>query len=270
VASVATRVRGQPTTSAPNFPSAAPSYVGGPGPLGMPSVTTYTYDVLDNLTQVQQQGNDPNSANWRTRTFTYDSLSRLTASSNPEPGTTNLYYTTSSGALCSGDPGAVCRRTDARAITTTYAYDALNRLTGKTYSDSTPAVAYGYDQTSYNGLTITNGIGRRTGMSDGAGAEAWSYDVMGRVLKDRRTTQGVTGTITYAYNLDGSMNALTYPSGRTITYTVGLAGRPLSAVDTANGLNYALSATYAPPGALGNVVQGQGTGSEAGSAMFAF
>ena len=33
-----------------------------------------------------------------------------------------------------------------------------------------------------NGLTITNGNGRRTGMSDAAGAEAWSYDVMGRVL----------------------------------------------------------------------------------------
>ena len=39
-------------------------------------------------------------------------------------------------------------------------------------SDSTPAVSYLYDQTSYNGLTITNGKARRTGMGDGSGQTA--------------------------------------------------------------------------------------------------
>ena len=68
-----------------------------------------------------KQGNDSNSADWRTRTFAYDSLSRLTTSSNPESDTTNFYYTNSGGGLCSGDPGMVCRRTDARGVTTTYA-----------------------------------------------------------------------------------------------------------------------------------------------------
>jgi hypothetical protein len=120
--------------------------------------------------------------------FTYDSLSRLTSACNPESATTNFYYTTSSGGLCSGDPSAACRRTGAHGITTTFAYDALNRLMGKTYSDSTPAVGYSYGQSRYNGLTITNGIGRRAGISDAAGAEAWSYDPMGRVLAGRRAT----------------------------------------------------------------------------------
>ncbi|MFQ5926303.1 MAG: hypothetical protein ACE5MH_02590, partial [Terriglobia bacterium] len=40
--------------------------------------TIYQYDVLDNLTQVDQKGNDSNSANWRTRSFVYNSLSQLT------------------------------------------------------------------------------------------------------------------------------------------------------------------------------------------------
>ena len=110
----------------------------------------------------------------QTRSYSYDLLSRLTQMTDPETGTTHFYYTTSGGSKCSGDPSAICRRTDAKSITTTYTYDALNRLTGKSYSDGTPSVTYSYDQSSYNGLTITNGKGQRTGMSDGSGETAWS------------------------------------------------------------------------------------------------
>jgi YD repeat-containing protein len=46
-----------------------------------------------------------------------------------------------------------------------------------------------YDQITSNGLTVTNGIDRRTGTTDPAGAEAWSYDATGRVLNDQRTTK---------------------------------------------------------------------------------
>jgi YD repeat-containing protein len=58
--------------------------------------------------------------------------------------------------LCSGYLSSVCRQTDARSITTIYAYDALNRLTSKTYSDSTSAVALTYDVTTLDGLTFQN------------------------------------------------------------------------------------------------------------------
>jgi RHS repeat-associated protein len=203
--------------------------------------TDYSYDVLNNLTQVQQKGNDANSADWRTRTFSYNSLSQLLTASNPELGTVTYTY---------DNDGNLLTKKDARAITITYGYDALNRLTGKTYSNADPAVSYFYDQASYNGLAITNGVGRRTGMSDAAGAEAWSYDAMGRVLTDRRTTNAVTKSTAYTYNLDGSLATLTYPSGRVITYAPGGAGRPLSAVDSANAINYATSVHYSPAGSV--------------------
>ena len=66
---------------------------------------------------------------------------------------------------------------------------------------------YGYDAIAPSGctqpaLTINNGIGRRTSMCDAAGAEAWSYDAIGRTLTDRRTTNGVTKTTSYTYNLE--------------------------------------------------------------------
>ena len=95
--------------------------------------TCSTYDLLDNLTQVVQGS--------ETRTYVYDGLSRQTSAQEPESGTTSTFYTTSAGALCSGVSGNACRITDARSKTTTYAYDTRDRLTSKTFSDSTPTIS---------------------------------------------------------------------------------------------------------------------------------
>jgi RHS repeat-associated protein len=219
--------------------------------------TCYSYDVLDNLTGVLH-------LDGAQRTYAYDALSRLTSASDPESGATSLFYTTASGSLCSGDPQNVCRRTDARGITTTFSYDALNRLTGKSYSDSTPAVLYFYDQSSYNGLNITNGLGRRTGMSDGSGATAWSFDANQSVNTEMRTILGKTGSTSYAYNLDGSLASVIYPTGRKLNYTFSNAQRPLSVLDGTTGTSYASAATYAPQGALSSLVLGNVAGGFAG------
>ncbi len=86
--------------------------------------TCYEYDLLNNVTEVDQ--------GTQTRTYTYDGLSRQTAATTPESGTTNFYFTNSTGGLCSGNPNVLCRRAEARSITVTYAYDAENRVTSKT------------------------------------------------------------------------------------------------------------------------------------------
>ncbi|HEV2992213.1 MAG TPA: RHS repeat-associated core domain-containing protein [Candidatus Angelobacter sp.] len=169
-------------------------------------------------------------------------------------------YTTSGGALCAGNEAAICRRTDARNITTTYGYDALSRLTSKTYSDSTPAVTYSYDQTSFNGLTITNGKGRRTGMTDGSGQTAWSYDASGRVLVRQQKIGMITKSISYTYNLNGSINTITYPSGRVYSYTYNNALRPVSVIDTPHNIKFASSAHFAAAGMLTSVIHGAVTG----------
>jgi RHS repeat-associated protein len=213
--------------------------------------TCYKYDVLNDLTEVDQGSSE-------TRKYGYDMLSRLTQVTTPEGknNTEYFYYTASGNTLCAGDPSAVCRRTDERGITTTYTYDTLNRLGAApstaaiSYSNGDPSVYYSYDQTSYNGLTIANGKGQRTGMSDGSGQTAWSYDKMGRIVAEERTIGSVTKTVSYGYNLDGSLASVAYPSGRTVSYAVGAAGRPVSAVDTGDSINYVASATYAPQGAL--------------------
>lgn len=233
--------------------------------------TFYQYDALDNLTRVDQKNGDSNSADWRTRTFSYDSLSRLRCAANPEiaivvcpspdPVPDNVAYT--QGTIGYGyDPNSnLLHKTDARGITITFAYDALNRLTQKSYSDGlTATVKYGYDAIAPTGcspsLTMLNPIGQRTAMCDAAGIEAWSYERMGRPVTDQRTSNAVTKSTGYGYNLDGSILSMTYPSGRTITYTPSAAARMLSAVDTANGVNYATSALYTSGGALRSATNG--------------
>ena len=146
--------------------------------------TDYQYDILNNLLCVHQRGTDGTAdktctdptipATWRPRTFTYNSLSELLTSVNPESGTISYTYDSDGNTLT---------KTDARGITTTYSYDPLNRLTKKTYSDSTPQVSYWYDGQTPTGCTLptlsaTNVVGRRTAMCDAGGSEVWSYDSM--------------------------------------------------------------------------------------------
>lgn len=208
-------------------------------PNGLDYKTVYTYDALDDLLTVAQGGT-------HNRTFAYDSLKRLTSSHNPETGTVTYTY----------DPNSnVATKLDARAFTITYAYDVLNRMTGKTYSNGDHAITYAYDQTGCLGVTCYN-VGRRTGMTDAGGSESWAYDSMGRELAEQRTTNSITKSTAYTYDLNGDLMTLTYPSGRKITYGWDSAARPISAIDTVNGINYAQGGAYTPQGALSAVTLG--------------
>jgi RHS repeat-associated protein len=211
--------------------------------------TCYAYDANNNVTEIVQGS--------QTRTYTYDGLGRETSSSTPELGTLNIYYTNSSGGLCAGTLALVCRRTDARGITITNSYDALDRLTGTTYSDGTAAVQFKYDQTSFNGLSISNGKGRLTGTVDGSGQAAVSYDLDGRLIAEERTIGTLTKTMSYTYNLDDSIASIVYPSGRTVNYSYSNAQRTLAVTDGTSGTQYWSAATYAPHGQPSTIVFGK-------------
>ncbi len=205
-------------------------------------VTSYTYDVLGDLLTVVQGGS-------HNRSFIYDSLKRLTSSTNPETGATPVTYTYDADSN-------VTAKKDARTFTISYSYDNLNRITGRTYSNGDPAVTYSYDQSGCLGLAACYNIGRRTAMTDADGSESWAYDKLGRELAEQRITSSITNSTAYTYNLDGSLATLKYPSLRTINYAYDSAARPISALDTANGINYAQGGAYAPQGALSALTLG--------------
>lgn len=102
--------------------------------------TDYGYDPLGDLTSVTQWGGASGSGNARSRTFTYDSLSRLLCASNPE-NTIASCPTSASGPFLAGsllytyDANSNVKTTsDARGVVATYSYDQVNRRLSKTYT----------------------------------------------------------------------------------------------------------------------------------------
>jgi RHS repeat-associated protein len=225
----------------PNAINATVASTGCPGTNEPIWVTAYTFDNLGNITNVIQNGSHQ-------RTFTYDSLSRMLTSTNPEVGAITYAYNNDS---------VLISKTDARAITVNYnpaasPIDALHRVTEITYSNGDPTVTYAYDQTACQGLSTCQNIGHRTGMTDAAGSEAWAYLVdrtNSRTIRaDNRTTNSIVKTSTYYFNLAGDQTQLVYPTGRTINYTYDSADRPSTAVDGSNGITYAAGFKTSPGG----------------------
>ena len=226
-----------------------------------PSVTLETYDALGDLLCVEQHGNastgtgcaaPPSSdatSPWRVRRFTYDSLSRLLAATNPESGLIRYGYDAngnmiSKTALAPNQPAG-----SSATITTSFSYDALNRLTYESFSDGTYRGGFTYDETISNsvGIPVTNGIGRLTSSWEAWGGQGFSYDALGRLIQVRRAV-GHSLDFFYSYNLNGSVKSLHYPSGRVVNYGYDAAGHALSAIDS-NGTQYVSNATYWPSGA---------------------
>ena len=234
-----------------SFTSASTSFGGGQNSTidSTAYATKYQYDPHGNLICVEQHGNVTNSSGcsaastndatsqWRIRRRSYDSLSRMLQMTNPESGTISYQY---------DNNGNLISKTDARGITINYnpadmPIDPLNRVLKKTYSDGEIPVTFTYD-------TGMNGKGHRTGASDAAGSSALTYDVMGHLIAEQRTTASISQTVQYAYYLDGELQTLVYPSGHTLTFKPSYAGRLLSITDATNGINYISNATYAPDG----------------------
>jgi RHS repeat-associated protein len=242
--------------------------------------TYYSYDALNNLTRVRQgkfalaNPIAPAPAQpVQFRAFFYDSLSRLVFANNPEQeatltGPAGTFWTMKYQYDSNGN---LTKRTDARNVTTTYAYDALNRNTTVDYSTTTftptnfPDIQRFYD-------TATNGKGRlqRTESyvpdprvaANPPTLESQTvintYDAMGRVTaqKQRIKNNGVwyEYNVTPQYDRAGNVTKLTYPANTYMDYFYDIGGRPLSVNGTLGGPFY-YYANYFNYNAAGQMVR---------------
>jgi RHS repeat-associated protein len=227
-------------------------------PAGLNYETDYAYDALGNLLTVNQKGATTDTTKWRTRTFTFDSLSRLLTSYNPEVGTITYKYDADTNCASPNSfAGLLVSKTDARGIRTCYQYDALNREVVQNYSNGDPTITTAYDQAACLGLTACQNIGHRTSMTDAAGSESWAYQVdttnfpnSPNIHRDQRTTNGITKSSTYYADLAGNVTQAVYPTSRIVNYTFDSANRPSTAIDGSNGITYATDFQTAPTGCL--------------------
>ena len=223
--------------------------------------TSYTYDVFDNLITVTQGA--------QTRTFNYDSLSRLRTALNPESGSVSYQY---------DDDGNLAVKTDARAVSAHFEYDGLNRLTRRWYNGSSsvssvthnnPSLPAGVGATDeakfyYDTQTLPTGapsytrgaaVGRLVGQTYGGGSNGdyYAYDALGRATLKFQQVGAINYQLSGSYNLAGALLGVTYPSGHNVTNIYDQAAR-LATFSGNLGDNttrtYANGILYSPTGSL--------------------
>jgi len=124
--------------------------------------TKYSYDALGDLLTVTQ--NAQSTSNQQTRSYVFDSMSRLMSETNPESGATS--YTYDSDTTCSyGSSGDLIKRVDAVGNTSCFTYDALHRALTVTYPSGTYASVtlskhFVYDAATVNSVAMTNAKSR--------------------------------------------------------------------------------------------------------------
>ena len=188
--------------------------------------TTYGYTVLDKLKTLTQGS--------QTRSFTFDGNGRMTSQTLPESGVTSFQYT---------NFNLISQRTDARGVVTSYTYDTMNRPYQISYNvgssgvAATPTITYSFGTSA---AQLNNG--RLLSLTDGLGSTTYQYDNLGRATQAQDIISGSTYTLSYQYNLDGSVTSLTYPSGRVVTRTYDAIGRLASI--SSGGTTYATSFSY--------------------------
>jgi RHS repeat-associated protein len=241
------------------------------------SITQTVFDAIGNLTSTT----DPNG---RATSQTYDPLNRVLQITNALGGQTGSAYSSSTGTTpstvtspkggvwefqlddlgnelleVSADRGTQSRsfdaagnlasHTDARGVTGTRTYDALNRLTGIAYPNAGEDISFTWD-------TCTRGVGRLCGVTDASGSHGFTYDGFGRLASVVWTTGGQTATTTYAWNPDDTLASITYPSGRVVAFTRNSLGQITSIA--AGGQTVVSARAYRADGLLKAQTYGNG------------
>jgi RHS repeat-associated protein len=184
------------------------------------NVTTYNYDLANQLTQVARAdtttlGNDywgdgslksQTDGAGHSTSYAYDPAGRLSTVTDPNTRVTTYGYDAAGNRTTVQQPGGNCAAVPKVACIT-YGFDAANETTSVTYSDpGTPGVSnIAYDAD-----------GQRTSMTDGTGTSSWTWDSLHRLSQ---STNGAGATVGYGYDLKGEVTSITYPG------TTGTVGR---------------------------------------------
>lgn len=159
--------------------------------------TSYKYNSVGELVLI-------NDSLGNLFTFTYDSLGRKTAETDPDRGSWNYTY---------DSEGNLIRRTDNRGTTLIYSYDSLNRKLNETGNGTT--FSYVYD------LKLN---GTLSSVSTSTGSINYSYDNRSRKTVENRYISGIRYSGNWSYDSADRVTSQVMPDGRTINFTYNEQG----------------------------------------------
>ena len=227
--------------------------------------TNYKYNTIGKMIEVTQ--------GVQQRHFLYDSLGSLLRVRQPEqqvnaalnlanPETANTQWTV---GFSYDNNGNLLTTTDAKNVTTTNIYDALNRVTTRNYSDAvSPTVNYTYDDPN-----VPFSKGKLTKVGSTISETRYKvYDTLGRLVSSEQATDGRVFPSSYKYNSSGIMTEQVYPSGRVVQNFLETDGDwHLLVVGVANGQfkTYASNFAYTASGVIEHLQIGSGLWESANS-----
>ncbi|WP_291773904.1 RHS repeat-associated core domain-containing protein [Luteibacter sp.] len=235
-------------------------------------------DVVDALNRVVTSIDNANGADIATQNTTnqyvFDALDRLTAVTDPDGLTTHYGFDGlgNSSSLQSPDTGSssatfdtagnTLTKVDAKGITVTNSYDALNRLVSASYADTRANAAYHYDEAnSVTGCATSYPQGRLTRVVESAVTTTFCYDFQGQVTEKRQTQGTVTDTVSYVHTRAGRLAAIGTPSGAVTEYNRDALGQIISVTVTpaqGTATPVVTTATYLPFGPIASYTLGNG------------
>jgi uncharacterized repeat protein (TIGR01451 family) len=213
---------------------------------------------------------DANNKAWQ---YTYNALGRLTQLTDPETFVRKWAYNAKNQLVsethlemdpapspCSGGvsicyaywpAGQLQTRTDAQFVTTTYGYDANDRLTQIT-RPTTPV-----NWSIYNTSLDYDASDNRTSLGNGYVSTSFGYDGANRLRTRTDTVGGANYTTTYVPDNNDFLKEVDYPSTNKAVYTPDAESR-ITKVTNGGTTTYADSIHYHPSGAVKDFLNGNG------------
>jgi RHS repeat-associated protein len=202
----------------------------------------YSYDAADQLRTIVDSAANPPA----TISLSYDLAGRLAQIADPSGASARYFYTAGSLSRVShlpsqgsdiatydytydaaGNVVSVSDRTPAGAFVTSYAYDALDRLTQEAYARY--KIAYTYDAAG-NLTRRVDPLGTLDYSYDSAdqllarGGESFGYDLNGNLT----SWQSARGASTYSYDYQNHLTGLTRTDGAAMAFSYDAFGRRLT------------------------------------------
>jgi RHS repeat-associated protein len=175
---------------------------------GTHEIVQAQYDPAGKLTQMTLSGGTV------TRTFTYDTLGRLTQSYDPDLGTRTLTW---------DDGNRLLSETNAVNQTISYTYDALGRLSSR---DTGSMYRYHYDEVRPGATgAFANLAGQLAWVEEPTGGIDVSYDELGRTTLSQRRIDGHVSEAMTTLAASGLVLGRSFDDGFSYAYSYDPAGR---------------------------------------------
>ncbi|MGS0756625.1 hypothetical protein ACVBEH_19515, partial [Roseateles sp. GG27B] len=120
-------------------------------------------------------------------------------------------------------------RARLREVKISHSYTPLNQLSSTTYGDASPGISRTY---------TPDGLPLSVSTSNGS-TWTYGYNSLRQQTQETLNYAGVNYGLSWSFNADGNLSALSYPSGGpTVTYSPNALGEPMSVSGYAGGVSH--------------------------------